>query len=41
MKNELTPKELQKLGRVFSPRDIEMILKKFTVEQIREVINGD
>lgn len=40
MKKGLTDKELKQLQRVFCPRDIELILSKFSLADIRKVLNG-
>lgn len=39
MKKGLTDQELKKLQKIFCPRDIEIILSKFSVADIRKVIN--
>ncbi len=38
--DKLTVKELHKLKSVFSDCEVKHILKNFTVEQIRKVINN-
>lgn len=40
MKKGLTDKELKELQRIFCPRDIELILSKFSLADIRKVLNG-
>ncbi len=38
----LTEEELKKLQRIFCPRDIEIMISKFGIANIRKVINeGD
>lgn len=39
MQKGLTDRELEKLKRVFCPRDVEIILSKFSIADIRKVIN--
>ncbi|MGN1372146.1 MAG: hypothetical protein ACI4XM_07735 [Candidatus Coprovivens sp.] len=39
MPKGLTEKEIKELLRVFSPRDVEIIITKFSAEDIRKVIN--
>lgn len=39
MTKGLTIEEIKKLERIFCPRDIEIILTKFSKEDIRKVIN--
>lgn len=40
MNNKLTNKELNKLRKIFSDEDIEKILYKFGVDDVRKVINN-
>lgn len=40
MNNKLTNKELNKLRKIFSNEDIEKILYKFGVDDVRKVINN-
>lgn len=39
MTKGLTEKEIKELLKVFSPRDVEMIISKFSASDIRKVIN--
>lgn len=39
MKDKLTKKEIIKLERLFSPEDIEKIIKEFGVQDVKKVIN--
>lgn len=39
MTKGLTEEEIKELLRVFSPRDVEIIISKFSAEDIRRVIN--
>lgn len=36
----LTKEEIRELLKVFSPRDVEFIISKFSVADIRKVINN-
>ena len=39
MNKGLTKEEMRKLERIFCPRDVEIILSKFSKKHIRKVIN--
>lgn len=39
MRKGLTEEEIKKLLEVFCPRDVEMIISKFSTADIRKVIN--
>ncbi len=40
MQKGLTDQEVKKLLKVFSPRDVEIIISKFSAADIRKVINN-